>query len=92
MDEKCRERGNEDADRHCGAPGPGRQPVPRGPHAEEDRGKHEQKSEDGPARRVVERRDVNAHRRNGQDQSDGDECLPGVRHRRCHVLPLSKPA
>ena len=50
--EKCRERGNESADRHCGAPGPGRQPAPRGPHAEDDRGKHEQESDDGPARRV----------------------------------------
>ena len=36
MGQKCRERGNEDADGQRGARGPRRQPVPRGPDTEHD--------------------------------------------------------
>ena len=92
MDKKCRARGNENTDRHCGAPGPGRQPVPCGPHAEQDRGKHQQESDDRRAGLVVGVGDVDAHRGNGQAEGDEGECLHGVRHRGCHVLTLPKPA
>jgi hypothetical protein len=85
MGEKCCERGNENADCHCGAPGPDRQPVPCGPDAEKDRGKHQQEPDDRRAGLVVGVGDVNAHRGNGQAQGDEGECLQAVRHSGCHI-------
>jgi hypothetical protein len=83
--EKCSARGNGDADRHCGAPGPGRQPVPCGPHPDNDSGNHQQESEDRRSGLVAGVGDVNAHRGSGQAEGNEGECLHGVRHRGCHV-------
>jgi hypothetical protein len=77
--------------RHRGAADPDRHPVPSGPHAEQDRGDHQQEADDRRARRVVGAPCVNSHRGNGQAEGDEGGCLYGVRHNGWHVLALLTP-
>jgi hypothetical protein len=53
MGQKCRERGDGDADGKRGAGSPRREPVARGPDTEHDSDHHQQHADDRGRRRVV---------------------------------------
>ena len=53
MGQKCRERGDDDADGKRGPGSPHRKPVARGPHTEHDSDHHQQHADDRGPWRVV---------------------------------------
>ena len=73
--QKCRERGDDDADGKRRAGSPHREPVARGPHTEHDSDHHQQHADDRGPWRVVGVGHIDAHRRDGQAEGEKDECF-----------------
>jgi hypothetical protein len=68
--QKCRERGNDDADGKRRAGSPHREPVARGPDTEHDSDHRQQHADDRGAWRVVGIGHLDSHGRDGQAEGD----------------------
>ena len=88
--QKCRERGDDDADRKSRAGRPRREPVARGSHTERDADHHQQHAQDRGAWRVVGVGHIEAHGRDGQAEGDKGECLHGVHHGGLHARSVTE--
>ena len=89
--QKCRERGDDDANGKRGAGSPHRQPVARGLHTEHDSDHHQQHAEDRGAWRVVGVGHIDSHGRDGQAEGDKGECLHAVRRSGFHARSVTEP-
>ena len=88
--QKCRERGDDDANGKRRAGSPHREPVARGPHTEHDSDHHQQHADDRGAWRVVGVGHIDSHGRDGQAEGEKGECLHGVHHSGVHARSVTE--